>query len=180
MPLSWLPLISDYTREAAKPVRATVASVVTYGIVSAWMYLIGMGAAIFTAESDIAQIMVKAGLGIAGLLIIVFYCYDNISGCIFCGSLQRVYYDKIQCKMDCCRCCSHRCRSGYLFAALRYHRFSILYRFCICADDCNSNCGFLYDRKRCQPDKIPYSKFDHLVGGLYHLSLANEDGYYSR
>ena len=33
---------------------------------------IGMGAAIFTTESDIAQIMVKAGLGIAGLLIIVF------------------------------------------------------------------------------------------------------------
>ena len=36
------------------------------------MYMIGMGAAIFTGESDIAQIMVKAGLGIAGLLIIVF------------------------------------------------------------------------------------------------------------
>ena len=36
------------------------------------MYIIGMGAAIFTAESDIAQIMVKAGLGIAGLLIVVF------------------------------------------------------------------------------------------------------------
>ena len=36
------------------------------------MYIIGMGAAIFTGESDIAQIMVKAGLGIAGLLIIVF------------------------------------------------------------------------------------------------------------
>ena len=36
------------------------------------MYLIGMGAALFTGESDIAQIMVKAGLGIAGLLIVVF------------------------------------------------------------------------------------------------------------
>ena len=36
------------------------------------MYIIGMGAAIFTGESDIAEIMVKAGLGIAGLLIIVF------------------------------------------------------------------------------------------------------------
>ena len=36
------------------------------------MYVIGMGAAIYTGESDIAQIMVKAGLGIAGLLIIVF------------------------------------------------------------------------------------------------------------
>lgn len=72
MPLSWLPLISDYTRGAEKPVKATAASAIVYGIVSCWMYVIGMGAAIFTQESDIAQIMVKAGLGIAGLLIIVF------------------------------------------------------------------------------------------------------------
>ena len=72
MPLSWLPLISDYTREAKKPIKATAVSAITYGIVSLWMYVIGMGAAIFTGESDIAHIMVKAGLGIAGLLIIVF------------------------------------------------------------------------------------------------------------
>lgn len=72
MPLSWLPLISDYTREAKEPVKATAVSAIVYGIVSCWMYVIGMGAAIFTGESDIAQIMVKAGLGIAGLLIIVF------------------------------------------------------------------------------------------------------------
>jgi len=72
MPLSWLPLISDYTREAKKPVKATAVSAVTYGVVSCWMYAIGMSSAILTGESDIAQIMVKAGLGIAGLLIIVF------------------------------------------------------------------------------------------------------------
>ena len=72
MPLSWLPLISDYTREAKEPVKATAVSAVVYGIVSCFMYLIGMGAAIFTGESDIAQIMVKAGLGIVGLLIVVF------------------------------------------------------------------------------------------------------------
>ena len=36
------------------------------------MYVIGMGAAIITGEYDIAQIMLKAGLGILGLLIIVF------------------------------------------------------------------------------------------------------------
>lgn len=72
MPLSWLPLISDYTREAEKPFAATMASTVTYGTVSTWMYVIGMGAAIFTGEYDISLIMVKAGLGIAGLLIIVF------------------------------------------------------------------------------------------------------------
>ncbi len=72
MPLSWLPLISDYTREARKPFAATVTSVVVYGLVSIFMYMIGMGAAIFTGEYDIAQIMLKTGLGVVGLLIIVF------------------------------------------------------------------------------------------------------------
>ena len=71
MPLSWLPLISDYTREAEKPFQATLASTLTYGVVSCWMYVIGMGAAIYTGEYDIAQIMVKAGLGIAALVILV-------------------------------------------------------------------------------------------------------------
>lgn len=72
MPLSWLPLISDYTREAKQPVKATAVSALVYGLVSCWMYVIGMGAAIFTGEYDIAQIMLKAGLGVVGLLIIVF------------------------------------------------------------------------------------------------------------
>lgn len=72
MPLSWLPLISDYTREAKEPVKATAVSALVYGIVSTWMYVIGMGAAIYTGEYDIAQIMLKVGLGIVGLLIIIF------------------------------------------------------------------------------------------------------------
>ncbi len=72
MPLSWLPLISDYTRDAEKPTQATWVSVLVYGAVSCWMYVIGMGAAIFTGEYDIAQIMLKTGFGVVGLLIIVF------------------------------------------------------------------------------------------------------------
>ena len=72
MPLSWLPLISDYTREAEKPVAATAVSAVVYGLVSCWMYVIGMGASILTGESDIAQIMLKAGLSVIALIIVVF------------------------------------------------------------------------------------------------------------
>lgn len=71
MPLSWLPLVSDYTREAEKPAQAALASTVVYGLVSCWMYVIGMGAAIYTGEYDIAVIMVKAGLGVAALVILV-------------------------------------------------------------------------------------------------------------
>ncbi|HCC01112.1 MAG TPA: putative hydroxymethylpyrimidine transporter CytX, partial [Ruminococcaceae bacterium] len=72
MPLSWLPLISDYTRTAARPKAATSVSVVVYFLTSSWMYSIGMSAAVFTGESDIAKIMKAAGLGAAALLIIVF------------------------------------------------------------------------------------------------------------
>lgn len=71
MPLSWLPLISDYTREAKEPVKASFVSSAVYGVISCWMYLIGMGAALFTGESDIAHILLKAGLGILGLFVVV-------------------------------------------------------------------------------------------------------------
>lgn len=71
MPLSWLPLISDYTKNAEKPFAATLASSVTYGIVSSWMYVIGMISSLFLGGGTLSQIMVKAGLGIAGLVIII-------------------------------------------------------------------------------------------------------------
>lgn len=72
MPLSWLPLISDYTSKAEKPVMASFVSTVVYFFVSCWMYIIGMGAAIFTGESDVAMILVKAGLGLVALVIVIF------------------------------------------------------------------------------------------------------------
>ncbi|MBO5552529.1 MAG: cytosine permease, partial [Lachnospiraceae bacterium] len=71
MPLSWLPLISDYTRYAESPVTATAVSAGVYGTVSCWMYIIGMGAAIFAGGSDLAQIILRSGLGAAGLLVII-------------------------------------------------------------------------------------------------------------
>ena len=71
MPLSWLPLMSDYTKDAEKPFATTLVSTAVYGLVSCWMYIIGMGAAIFTGESGIAPIMVKAGLGVAALVIVI-------------------------------------------------------------------------------------------------------------
>ncbi len=99
MPLSWLPLISDYTREAEKPFAATLSSVVVYSVVSTFMYMIGMGAAIMTGEYDIAQIMVKAGLGVAGLLIIVFSTVtttflDAYSAGVSCVSISEKISEK--------------------------------------------------------------------------------------
>ena len=72
MPLSWIPVISDYTSNSTKPVKATVVSTIVYCLVSCWMYLIGMSAAIGMGTPDIAQISLRAGLGVVGLLIILF------------------------------------------------------------------------------------------------------------
>lgn len=72
MPLSWLPLISDYTKTAEKPSQAAAVSTIVYFFTSCWMYVIGLGAAIFTGQSDIATIMMQAGLGIAAIVIIIF------------------------------------------------------------------------------------------------------------
>lgn len=74
MPLSWIPMIADYTYKAKKPVKTTFAACLTYTVASTWMYIIGLGAAVITHETRIDQIMLKAGLGAAGLFIIVFSC----------------------------------------------------------------------------------------------------------
>ena len=70
--MAWIPVISDYTSNSTKPVKATTVSTIVYGLVSCWMYIIGMSAAIGMGTSDIAQISLRAGLGVVGLLIIVF------------------------------------------------------------------------------------------------------------
>ncbi len=72
MPLSWLPVVGDYTCHAADGKKATLVSTISYNLVSCWMFVIGMGAALFAGSSEVGTIMLKAGLGAAGLFIIVF------------------------------------------------------------------------------------------------------------
>lgn len=71
MPISWLPLISDYTRNAGKPKAATLASTLAYFGGSCWMFVIGLGGAIFAGNTDISQIMGIAGLGVFGIVIVL-------------------------------------------------------------------------------------------------------------
>lgn len=71
MPLSWLPLISDYTRYGQNPKLVTLTSAVSYFFASCWMYIIGLGAVIFIGQTDVAQIMFQAGLGLIAVLIII-------------------------------------------------------------------------------------------------------------
>lgn len=71
MPLSWLPLIADYTRFAHSGRAAAVGSWLGYFFGSCWMYLIGLAVAITAGTADPAGIMLAANLGLATLGIIV-------------------------------------------------------------------------------------------------------------
>lgn len=71
MPLSWLPLIADYTCDSSRPKLVSLLSAGVYFAISCWMYLIGLGAALFAGSSDVTQILSKAGLGVPALLIVV-------------------------------------------------------------------------------------------------------------
>ena len=71
MPISWLPVISDYTRDVEKPVKATLVSALAYTLASLWMYILGVKIAGIGNGSDIAHAVLLAGLGIPGIVIVV-------------------------------------------------------------------------------------------------------------
>ena len=71
MPLSWLPLISDYTRFAKTKRDGARGSWLGYFFGSSWMYIIGLGAAIIAADPDPSAMLLAANLGIVALGIIV-------------------------------------------------------------------------------------------------------------
>ena len=71
MPLSWLPVVGDYTREAKKPGAGATMATITYFVGSCWMFAIGLGCALFAGSDDIAAVMAQAGMGIVGILVVV-------------------------------------------------------------------------------------------------------------
>jgi putative hydroxymethylpyrimidine transporter CytX len=71
MPLSWLPLISDYTRYAKSGKGAAWGSWLGYFAGSCWMYVIGLAVALTAGDPDPSSVLLAANLGITALGIIV-------------------------------------------------------------------------------------------------------------
>ncbi len=70
MPISWLPLVSDYSRYAKNTRKCFVGTWVGYFIVSSWMYALGLGAALFIGSAEPVPMMLALGLGIPALIIV--------------------------------------------------------------------------------------------------------------
>lgn len=66
MPLSWLPLISDYTKDAARPRTATAVASIVYTLASFWMFAVGFLLA-RNGYPDLPHWVAQTGRGIGGI-----------------------------------------------------------------------------------------------------------------
>ena len=100
MPISWLPVISDYTKDVEKPVKATAISAVAYTVASLWMYIIGIEIAGLGANNNIAQAILLAGLGIPGIVIVVLSTVTtNFLAANSAGESAKAIYNKLNPKI---------------------------------------------------------------------------------
>jgi putative hydroxymethylpyrimidine transporter CytX len=81
MPISWLPLVSDYSRFATSPKSSFWWTWVGYFVVSSWMYLIGLAASLAIQSPDpsgiVMNLMVKFGWAIPALIIVLFSTFTT-------------------------------------------------------------------------------------------------------
>ena len=100
MPISWLPVISDYTKDVENPVKATAVSAAAYTFASLWMYIIGIEIAGIGANDNIAQAILLAGLGIPGIIIVVLSTVTtNFLAANSAGESSKAIYGKINPKV---------------------------------------------------------------------------------
>lgn len=76
MPISWMPLVADYTRFAERTRPAFWNTWWGYFLVSSWMYLLGLMATLVTGDIDpgvmILRTMGTIGLALPALIMVVF------------------------------------------------------------------------------------------------------------
>ncbi len=81
MPISWLPLVSDYSRFATDSRRSFWGTWISYFIVSSWMYLIGLSASLATRSEDpsgvVMNLMLKFGWAIPALIVVLFSTFTT-------------------------------------------------------------------------------------------------------
>jgi len=81
MPISWLPLVCDYSRYGKGTGSAFWGTWIGYFLVSSWMYIVGLGAALATnsstPDSMVLQLMVDLGLVLPAIIIVLFSTFTT-------------------------------------------------------------------------------------------------------
>lgn len=76
MPISWLPLIADYTRFGKSPARAFAGSALGYGLANSWCFALGVVLSVLNG-ADMMAGMALLPLGLGALTLILIDEMDN-------------------------------------------------------------------------------------------------------
>jgi len=99
MPISWLPVISDYTKDAESPKKATALSALAYTVASLWMYFIGIEV-VCIGTVDISQAILISGLGVQGVIILVLSTVTtNFLATNSAGESAKAIFDRLNPKI---------------------------------------------------------------------------------
>jgi putative hydroxymethylpyrimidine transporter CytX len=77
LPISWLPLIGDYSRFAKRSGASFFGSWLGYFIGSCWMFGVGLVAALASGEANPVPAMLALGLGLPALVIILLSTFTT-------------------------------------------------------------------------------------------------------
>jgi putative hydroxymethylpyrimidine transporter CytX len=71
MPISWVPLVADYTRDSKSKLGGNAGTFIGYFVGSSLMYFVGLIAALGFQSTDIGTILLEQGYGLIGVAIIM-------------------------------------------------------------------------------------------------------------
>ena len=81
MPISWLPLVSDYSRFAKDSRSSFWGTWIGYFLISSWMYSLGLAASLATKSTDpsavVMNLMLEFGWAIPALLIVLLSTFTT-------------------------------------------------------------------------------------------------------
>ena len=92
MPISWLPLVCDYSRYSKGNRSSFWGTWIGYFILSSWMYIIGLSIALATSSSTpetmVLELMVSFGLVFPALIIVLFSTFTTTFLDIYSASVS--------------------------------------------------------------------------------------------
>jgi len=87
MPISWLPLVADFSRHGRDGASALRGTWLGYAIANSWCYALGVLVALTTPSTDLVAALLLAQGGLVALGLILIDEVDNAYGDLYSGSV---------------------------------------------------------------------------------------------
>jgi putative hydroxymethylpyrimidine transporter CytX len=87
MPISWLPLVADFSRHGSNGTAALRGTWLGYAVANIWCYSLGVLVALTTPSTDLVAALLLAQGGLVALGLILIDEVDNAYGDLYSGSV---------------------------------------------------------------------------------------------